>query len=204
MGRTAQAREGPIGGWRDRLALERNVASAAGAVFLLGFGEELWKRFVPKYLEALGAGAVAIGLYGAAEDFFDAIYQFPGGTIADRLGRRRAFPVFIAVASLGYLVYLLSPSWPWVFVGLALAMGWSSMASPATFAVIADALPRGRRAMGFTVQSILRRIPRLVSPLIGGALILISLTGILIFLGFTLLQHLLLRRWHESALRRES
>jgi MFS family permease len=140
-------------------------------VFLLGFGEELWKRFVPKYLEAFGAGAVPIGLYGAAEDFFDAVYQFPGGTIADRLGRRRAFPVFIAVASLGYLIYLVSPSWPWVFAGLALAAGWDSMASPATFAVIADALPRDRRAMGFTVQSILRRVPRLVSPIAGGALI---------------------------------
>ena len=33
------------------------------------------------------------------------------------------------------------------------------------------------------------------------ALILISLTGIVIFLAFTLLQHLVLRRWHESALR---
>jgi MFS family permease len=157
--------------WRESLALERNVAAAAGAVFLLGFGEELWKRFVPKYLEALGAGAVAVGLYGAAEDLFDAVYQFPGGTVADRLGRRRAFPLFIAVASVGYLVYLLGPSWPWVFAGLALAMGWNSMASPATFAVIADALPRGRRAMGFTVQSILRRVPRLISPLVGGALI---------------------------------
>ena len=147
------------------------MASAAGAVFLLGFGEELWKRFVPKYLEALGAGAVAIGLYGAAEDLCDAVYQFPGGTLADRLGRRRAFPLFIAVASIGYLVYLLSPSWPWVFVGLALAMAWESMASPATFAVIADALPQNRRAMGFTVQSILRRVPRMVSPLAGGALV---------------------------------
>jgi MFS family permease len=179
-----------------RLALERNVAAAAGAVFLLGFGEELWKRFVPKYLEALGAGAVAIGLYGAAEDFFDAVYQFPGGTIADRLGRRRAFPLFIAVASVGYLVYLLGPSWPWVFAGLALAMGWNSMASPATFAVIADALPRSRRAMGFTVQSILRRVPRLVSPLVGGALIgafgivagmRIGFAATLILAGLTLL-----------------
>ena len=157
--------------WRDRLALERNVVSAAGAVFLLGFGEELWKRFVPKYLEALGAGPSAVGLYGAAEDFCDAAYQFPGGTLADRLGRRRAFPLFVALASAGYLVYLLSPSWPWVFAGLGLAMAWNSMASPATFAVIADALPRDRRAMGFSVQSILRRIPRLVSPLVGGALI---------------------------------
>ena len=36
------------------------------------------------------------------------------------------------------------------------------------------------------------------------ALILISLTGIVIFLAFTLLQHVVLRRWHESALTREN
>ena len=44
---------------------------------------------------------------------------------------------------------------------------------------------------------------RLNIPRMFAALILISLTGILIFLAFTLLQHLALRRWHESALRRE-
>ena len=157
--------------WRDRLALERNVGAAAGALFLLGLGEELWRRYVPKYLEALGAGPAAIGLYGTLEDVCDAAYQLPGGTIADRIGRRRAFPLFLAIAAAGYLVYLVGPSWPWAFPALALAMAWSAMASPATFAVIADALPRERRAMGFTVQSILKRVPRLVSPLAGGALI---------------------------------
>jgi len=42
------------------------------------------------------------------------------------------------------------------------------------------------------------KIPRMFA-----ALFLISLTGILIFLAFSLLQHLVLRRWHESAVRRE-
>jgi len=106
--------------------------------------------------------------------------------------RRRAFPVFIAIAAAGYLVYLLSPSWPWVFVGLALATGWSGMASPATFAVIADALPRDRRAMGFTVQSILRRVPRLVSPLVGGALFLL-ITGLAVA-GISVVGSLIVRR----------
>ncbi len=44
---------------------------------------------------------------------------------------------------------------------------------------------------------------RLNIPRMFAALFLISLTGILIFLAFSLLQHLVLRRWHESALRRE-
>jgi MFS family permease len=155
----------------DYLGLERNVAIASAAVFLLGLGEELWRKFLPKYLEALGAGVGVVGLFGTAEDFFDAVYQYPGGWLADRAGRRRAFLVFIAVACVGYAAYLLSPSWPWAFVGLAFAMAWHSMASPAVFAVIGDALPKSKRAMGFTLQSMLKRVPMIIAPLIGGMLI---------------------------------
>jgi MFS family permease len=161
--------------WRRRVAsylgLERNVAAASAAVFLLGLGEELWQRFLPKYMELLGAGASVIGLFGTAQDFFDALYQYPGGWLADRLGRRRAFLIFIAMACIGHLIYLLSPSWPFIFLGLAFVMAWHSMASPAIFAIIGDALPKERRAMGFTLQSILKRVPMVISPVIGGALI---------------------------------
>jgi MFS family permease len=161
----------------DYLSLERNVSLASAAVFILGLGEELWKKFLPKYLEALGATTAVIGLFGTAQDFFDAIYQYPGGWIADRFGRRRAFLIFVVLASAGYVVYLLSPSWPFVFLGLALAMAWQSMASPAIFAIIGDALPKERRAMGFTLQSILKRVPIVIAPIAGG--ILISSLGVI-------------------------
>jgi NitT/TauT family transport system permease protein len=36
------------------------------------------------------------------------------------------------------------------------------------------------------------------------ALLLISASGILLFLALSLLSHLCLRRWHESALKRET
>jgi len=45
---------------------------------------------------------------------------------------------------------------------------------------------------------------RLNIPRMFAALVLISLTGIAIFLAFSLLSHLLLRHWHESAVKRES
>jgi MFS family permease len=147
------------------------VIAASGAVFLVGLGEELWKKFLPKYLEVLGASTTVIGLFGTAEDFFDALYQYPGGWLADRWGRRRAFLTFLGAASTGYLIYLFSPTWPFLFLGLALLMAWQSMASPAIFATIGDALPKERRAMGFTVQSMLKRIPMVVSPLVGGTMI---------------------------------
>ena len=164
----AESRAGRL---RSYLGLERNVAAASGAVFLLGFGEELWKKFLPKYLEALGASIPVIGLFGTAEDFLDAVYQYPGGWIADRFGRRNAFFFFLALACIGFLIYLYGPSWPFVFAGLAFAMAWQSMASPAIFAVIGDALPPEKRAMGFSIQSILKRVPIVIAPLVGGALI---------------------------------
>ena len=160
---------------RERLrvyfGLEPNIVAASLAVFLLGMGEELWKKFLPKYLEALGAGVFAIGFFGTVQDFLDAVYQYPGGWIADRFGRRTAFIFFILLACLGYSIYLLSPSWIFVFLGLVFAMAWSSMASPAIFAVIGDSLPKERRAIGFTVQSILKRVPAVIAPIIGGIMV---------------------------------
>jgi MFS family permease len=155
----------------DYLGLERNIIVASAAAFLLGMGEELWKKFLPKYLEALGASTLMIGAFGTAKDFCDAVSQYPGGWLADHLGRRRAFLIFITLASIGYVIYWLSPSWPFVFAGLPFAMAWQSMASPAIFAVIGDSLPKERRAMGFTLQALLKRVPMSVGPLIGGLLI---------------------------------
>jgi MFS family permease len=155
----------------ESLGIERNVAAASGAVFLVGLGEELWKKFLPKYLESLGASVAVVGLFGTTEDFLDALYQYPGGWLADHWGRRRAFLTFLSAALAGYLVYLLSPSWPLLFLGLVFAMAWQSMASPAIFATIGDVLPKSRRTMGFTIQSMLKRIPMVISPLLGGAMI---------------------------------
>ena len=161
--------------WRARLvdflSLERNVTIASAGMLLIGFGEELWTKFLPKYLEALGATPFIVGLFGTGQDFFDAVYQYPGGWLSDRFGRRKAFLIFLTIAFAGYVIYLISPSWPVVFLGLAFSLAWHSMASPAIFAVIGDSLPRERRAMGFTLQSILKRVPIVIAPVIGGALI---------------------------------
>jgi MFS family permease len=155
-------------GRAEAFGLERNIVAVSGAVFLLALGENLWKRFLPKYLETLGAPVTAIGLFGTCQDFLDGVYQYPGGWIGDRYGRRRALVFFVALALMGYGLYWWAPTWPVVFAGLVFVMAWSSMASPTLFAVVGDALPRERRAVGFTVQSILRRIPIAVAPTLGG------------------------------------
>jgi MFS family permease len=156
---------------RTALGLERNVAVMLAAFLALGMGEELWSRFIPKYLELLGAGAWVVAFYGTLRDLLDAVYPYPGGWLADRLGRRASLVLFAVLAIGGYLIYMAAPSWPWILAGTVLVMAWSSLTLPAIFAVIGDHLPPARRAMGFGMQSILKRVPIILAPPLGGALI---------------------------------
>src|SRR5215831_13881523 len=55
-----QVKPSPTRRIRNSLGLERNIVVMSAAVFLIGAGEELWKSFLPKYLEALGASAAII------------------------------------------------------------------------------------------------------------------------------------------------
>src|SRR5258708_37473844 len=90
------------------LALERNVVAVSIAMLLLAFGENLWKRFLPRYLQALGAPIRAIGLFASIEDFLDGAYQYPAGWLGDRLSRRNTLLMVGAAASLGYTTHLLA------------------------------------------------------------------------------------------------
>jgi MFS family permease len=151
--------------------MNRNVAVLAASMFGLALGEELWQSYMPAYLTALGAGGLVVGLFGSCRDLLDSVYQYPGGWLADRIGRRRALIVFTSLAIAGYATYAAARSWPLVFVGLLGVMAWKSGAFPTTFAVIGDSLPRERRALAFGVQSVLVRVPRVIGAPIGGLLI---------------------------------
>lgn len=156
---------------REFLALEPNILVLLAALLVIGMGEELWVRFMPKYLEALGASAIAIGAYGTFKRIVDTIYQYPGGWLADKLGRKRALTLFNIIAATGYLLYLWTSRWELVVAGTLLVMAWSSMSQPAIFALIGDTLSRSKRAMGFSVQSIWKRVPIVIAPPLGGYLL---------------------------------
>src|SRR5438034_10838114 len=78
----------------DFFALKRNLVLLLVAIFVIGAGEELWMRFVPKYLQALGASVFVIGLYDALRTLVGAIYAYPGGLVVVLWVHRRAFLAF--------------------------------------------------------------------------------------------------------------
>jgi MFS family permease len=154
-----------------RLGLQRNILVMLATILLVGMGEELWLRFLPDYLLLLGAGVGGVAAYGVLKDLLDAAYQYPGGYLSDRLGRRASLALFTLLATGGYLAYLAAPPWGWVLAGTVLVMAWDTLTQPGLFAVIADNLPPERRATGFGVLSVLKRVPTIAAPPLGGLLI---------------------------------
>jgi MFS family permease len=151
--------------------LDQSVVTLMLTVLLFAFGEELWSSFLPKYMEALGASIALIALFGTLKDFLDAIYQYPGGVISGRIGERRALILYAAMAACGYTIYLISSQAWMIFVGVLFAMAWSSLGSPALFSMIGSAMPSEHRTLGFSWQSLLKRLPIVFAPALGGWLI---------------------------------
>src|SRR5215813_13097213 len=160
--------------WRrtgDFFALKHNLVILLIAIFVIGAGEELWMRFVPKYLQALGATVFVIGLYDALRTLLGAIYAYPGGVVTDRWGHRHAFVIFNVVSIIGYALVLIIPNWGGVIVGMFFFLSWSCFSLPATFSLVGAALEAHRHSMGVGVQSVIKRLPIMIAPIFGGMLI---------------------------------
>jgi len=133
MRRSKQLNTGAAHRLADFFGLKRNLVILLIAIFVIGAGEELWMRFVPKYLQAVGATVFVIGLYDALRTLIGAIYAYPGGVLADRWGHRQAFMIFNVISIVGYALVLLIPRWSGVIVGMFFFLSWSCFSLPATF-----------------------------------------------------------------------
>ena len=98
------------------------------------------------------------------------------------------------------LIYLQIPNaLPYFLAGLRIAGGLALIA-----AVVAEFAAGSAGAGSGLAFRLLESQFRLNIPRLFAALLLLSLTGVLIYFATSLISHLALRRWHESAVRREN
>src|SRR5438477_415331 len=171
MRRSNRSNTGAAHRLADFFGLKRNLVILLIAIFVIGAGDELWMVFLRKYLQAVGATVFVIGLYDALRTLLGAIYAYPGGVLVDRWGHRPAFIIFNVLSIVGYTVVLLVPHWGAVIVGMFLFLSWSCFSLPATFSLVGAALEANRHSMGVGVQSVIKRLPIMIAPIIGGMLI---------------------------------
>ena len=167
MGQSA----GRLRGLVEFLGLKRSIVGLLSMVILVGMGEHMAEQFLPLYLLALGGGFISVGFLNGMDNLLSALYSFPGGYLSDRLGTKRALLIFNLVSMAGFVIVILVPAWPAVIGAAALFLSWTAISLPATMSLVARVLPRNKRTMGVSVQSLVRRVPMALGPLVGGAFI---------------------------------
>jgi MFS family permease len=163
-----------VTGWQkisEFLALRRNTSLLLVALVLAGTGEKLWLGFAPKYIETLGGSIFIIGLFDALQTFLGAVYAYPGGWLTDHWGQRRSLLLFSVISVAGYILVLVWHHWLALLLGSFLFLAWSALSLPATLSVVATSLQSHRHTMGVGVQSMIRRVPMMLGPLLGGWLL---------------------------------
>jgi MFS family permease len=153
------------------LGLKHSMVGLLGMVVLVGMGERMAERFLPVYLVALGGGALSVGLLNGLNNLLNALYSYPGGYLAERIGIKRALLVFNLIAILGYLIVIAMPIWQAVILGAMFFLSWTAVSLPATMGLVAQALPQQQRTMGVSMHSLVRRVPMALGPVVGGVLI---------------------------------
>ena len=148
-----------------------SIVSMLIMVILIGLGEKMAERFLPLYLIALGGSIYAVGFLNAMDNFLSAIYSFPGGYLAEKMGYKKSLMLFTVIALFGYAIVILIPSWQAVLIGCVFFIAWTAVSLPAIMTLVSQVMSKDKRVMGVTLHSLVRRIPMALGPLLGGILI---------------------------------
>jgi MFS family permease len=178
--------------FRQFFALDGDVLVLSLSMFAFSLGFQMTGRYMPRYMSVLGAGSVAIGLYGSFGNLISAVYPYPGGAFSDRVGSRVALTAFGLASTVGFLIWLFAGAFgvlalpgvavgPFVvdplslpvgiFLGLLFAQAWKSFGLGATFAIVKQSVSPGRLATGFASTETFRRTAFFLGPLFAAAVL---------------------------------
>lgn len=153
------------------LGLNRATLAVLAVIGCLGLSEEIWSNFLSLHLKNQAGvlkAATYMGVLASAKNLLEGVGYLLGGTIAHRMGPRVALAVSAIPMAIGFTI-MLSTLNPWMIAAGALLMSnWEPLSVPATFEVVGSEVPKNRRTIAFAVQSIQKRVPKVVGPFIGG------------------------------------
>ena len=163
------------------LAVNRTVGIVIVTLLFFGLGEQLWSPFFPAYLEARirpgSAGSIAgvalevllaVGIYACLRNLFEAACYVGGGRITARLGDRGSLILFGVLTIAGYGLFLVGDSPAAAIVATLLIVGWDPLSVPVTFTTVGATVTKANQGMAFALQSIQKRLPKILGPLIAG------------------------------------
>jgi len=153
-----------------RVFSNRNVFVVSLSNSMEHFFWSVYNPFWALYLSSdIGIPLPMIGLLSSINQAQHLLFNFPGGMLADRIGRKKVVLIGVSARLIGPLVFLIARSWELLVLGTLLE-AMHSISDAAHQAMIAESLPRERIGSGYGVYNMMSRLPMLFTGVIGGIL----------------------------------
>ncbi len=148
--------------------ITRTVAILLLSMVLANIGGQMYGPLLPLYVQQLGADMNQIGIFFTLSMIAPLLFQILGGWLSDALGRVQAMAIGSLAGFVGYLIFVVAPSWGWLLlamVGLSVA---TSFVGPSFNALVAEEAPEESRGKVFgLVQGIFLVVGVIGAPLGG-------------------------------------
>jgi len=154
-----------------KLFVNRNVLVLSLTVSLVIVAQFSWYPILPIYLLELGANDFQVGISYTFLSLASTMMQFFGGILSDQLGRKSliVYPGFI-FPLLFFMVAKIS-SWLILVLILAIVSSLGSLQLPSVYSMIAESVPKKKRAKAYSLFELFVVLGITVGPLIGMILI---------------------------------
>ncbi len=161
------------------------------------FGMSILMPFISIYLyyyQGVSAGLVGFAMFTSS--FVGAIFQFVGGEMCDRMGRRFTFILgliilIISFLLLGWAVNVKAPYGLYLLI-LSMTRVATGLFRPIPNIIATDLVPTNRRLEAFSLLRIGQNAGFALGPIVGGFMALLSYTSMFYFTAITSSIYLLL------------
>ncbi|MBI4732991.1 MAG: MFS transporter [Chloroflexi bacterium] len=133
-------------------------------------GGQMWGPLMPLYVQDLGADIGQIGLFFTLAMIAPLLFQILGGWLSDATGRVRAMAIGSVAGLAGYLVFVVSPSWGWLLLGMVGLSVATSFVGPSFQALVAEESAEETRGRVFSITQGVFMIVGVIGAPLGGFL----------------------------------
>jgi len=150
---------------------ERNVVVLSVSILLILLPEGAWWSVLPLYLGDLGASTIEIGIVYSLFTIMVYGFQFAGGFLSDRYGRKLLIALSTFCLAPSFLVAGMAWTWTLTTVGILLYASFYGVQQPAVTSTVTESVDDKRRGTAFGMVEFFMNFGFVIGPLIGGALI---------------------------------
>ena len=150
--------------------LSRTLVILLISMIAANIGGQMFGPLLPLYVQSLGASIEQIGLFFTLAMIAPLLFQILGGWLSDAIGRVQAMAIGSIAGFVGYIIFVISPSWGWLLLGMVGLSVAGSFVGPSFQAFVAEQSTEEMRGRVFGITQSIFLVVGVIGAPLGGIL----------------------------------